>query len=81
MWNEVSTEKSKIMTNSTNDICVDISMNIQTLKMINVKYLRAELSKMAQLSRNLHQDCLSNGSGGQISQDLVRQHHQLHNQI
>ena len=33
------------------------------------------------LSSDLDQDCLSNGSKGQIKQDLVKQHHQLHKQV
>ena len=38
----VSTEKSKIMTNSTNNISADISMNGQKLEEVTrFKYLRA----------------------------------------
>ena len=33
------------------------------------------------LSRNPHQDYLSNGSDGQINQDLAKQHHQLREQV
>ena len=36
---EVSTEKSEIMTNSTNNISVDISMNGQKLNATSFKYL------------------------------------------
>ena len=33
------------------------------------------------LSRNLYQDCFSNGSNGQIKQDMAVQHHQLCKQV
>ena len=33
------------------------------------------------LSRNPHQDCLSNGSSGQTKQDLAVQHKQLRKQV
>ena len=33
------------------------------------------------LSRNPHQDCLSNGSNSQTKQDLAVQHHQLRKQV
>ena len=43
---EVSTIKSKIMTHSTNNISVDISMNGQKLvKVTSLKYLGATLCK------------------------------------
>ena len=43
---EVSTEKSKIMTNSTNNISAAISMNGQKLdKVTSFKYLGATLCK------------------------------------
>ena len=43
---EVSTEKSKIMTNSMNNISADISMNGQKLEeVISFKYLGATLCK------------------------------------
>ena len=43
---EVSTEESKIMTNSTNNISADISMNGQKLEEVtNCKYLGATLWK------------------------------------
>ena len=43
---EVSTEKSKIMTNSTNNISADTSINRQKLeKVISFKYLGAALCK------------------------------------
>ena len=32
-------------------------------------------------STNLDQDCRSDGSSGQIKQDLPEQHHQLHEQV
>ena len=43
---EVRTEKSKIITNSTNNISADISMNGQNLEGVTrFKYLRATLCK------------------------------------
>ena len=43
---EVSREKSKIMTNSTNNISADISMNCQKLEGLTTsKYLHATLRK------------------------------------
>ena len=43
---EVSTEKSKIMTSSTNNISADISMNGQkSEEVINFKYLGATVCK------------------------------------
>ena len=33
------------------------------------------------LSRNPHQDCLSNGGNGQTEQDLAVQHYQLRNKF
>ena len=43
---EVCTGKSKIMTNSTNNISADINMNGQTLEEVtSFKYLRATLRK------------------------------------
>ena len=43
---EVSTERSKIMSNSTNNISADMSMNGQQLEeMISFKYLGATLCK------------------------------------
>ena len=45
---EVSTEKSKIMTNSTNNIGADISMNGQTIEEVtSLRYLGATLCRMA----------------------------------
>ena len=45
-WMEVSTEKSKIITNSTNNINADISMNCQRLEEVtSFKYLGATLCK------------------------------------
>ena len=81
---DVSTEKSKIMTNSTDFIGAD-----------NYCHERSEVRGSDQfqvpgsnpvqgwhlLSRRLHQDCLSNGSNGQTKQDLAAQHHQLGKQV
>ena len=43
---EISTEKSKLMTNSTNNVSADISMNGQKLEEVtSFKYLGATLCK------------------------------------
>ena len=48
---EVSTEKSKVMANSTNDISTGISMNDQKMEeLISFKYLGATLCKDSTLS-------------------------------
>ena len=64
---EVSTEKSKIITSSMNNISADISINEQKLEEVtSFKYLGAILCKRWHLlGRGLHQDCLSNESNGQ----------------
>ena len=63
---EVSTEKSKIMTNSMNNISVDMSMNHQKLEEVtSFKYLQATLCKVGTCSAEIH------------FSDLVEQHHQL----
>ena len=76
----VSTEKSKIMTNSTNNIGADISMNGRDVRRGDL--LQVHGSKAVQgrhlLSRSPLQDCLSNGSTGQTKQDLTVQHLHLH---
>ena len=63
---EVSTEKSKIMTNSANNISADISMNGQKVRGGN--QLQVPESDPVQRwhlpNRSSHQDCLSNGSNG-----------------
>ena len=65
---EVSTEKSKNMTNGTN-ISADNSMKSQKLdEVTSFKYLGTTLCKDGTCSaRNLRQDCLSNGSNGHHS--------------
>ena len=46
IWNEVSTVRSKVMTNSTSDISADISINGQMLEDVtSFKHLRAALCK------------------------------------
>ena len=48
---EVSTEKSKVMSNSTNSISADISMNGQKLEEVtNFKYLGVALCKFGTCS-------------------------------
>ena len=50
---EVSTEKSKITTNSVNSISADISMNGQKLEeMASFKYLGATMQRWHLLSRS-----------------------------
>ena len=52
---EVSTEKSKILTNSTNNISADISMNGRKLEEVtSVKYLGATLCKDGTYSTEIH---------------------------
>ena len=52
---EVSTVKSKIMTNSTNNISADISISSQKLEEVtNFKYLGAYLSKDGTCSAQIH---------------------------
>ena len=74
---EVSMEKSKIMTNSTNNTCATISMNSQKLEeVINFKYLGTTLC-----SRSPQQDCLSNGSNVKTKQGLAVRYYQLRKQV
>ena len=75
---EVSTEKSKIMTNSTNNISADIIMNGQ--KLGGGDHFQVPGSNPMQswhlLSRSPHQeDCLSDGSNGHTKHDLAVQHY------
>ena len=75
----VSTGKSKNMTNFTNDIGADVSLNGQHVKELSsFKYLGATLCRGGTpLGRNPHQDLLSNGSNGQSKQGLPKQHHKF----
>ena len=77
---EVSTEKSKIMTNSMNKISADISTNGQKLEEVtNFKRLGAAWCKDGTCSAEVHIR-IGNGSNGrndQTKQDLAVQHHQL----
>ena len=59
------------MTNSTNNISSDISMNVQNVKGGDQFQVLGSNSvqRWHLLSRNPHQDCLSNGSNGKIKQD------------
>ena len=45
IWMEISTEKSKIRTKSTNNISAGISINSQKLEVISFKYLGSTLCK------------------------------------
>ena len=59
---KVSTENSKVKTNSTNYISADISMKGQKLeKVTSFDYFGAR-PVQGLLSRNPYKDCLSNGS-------------------
>ena len=81
---EVRTEKSKILTNSTNNISANISMNTHKLEEVtSFKYREAKtLCKDGTFSAEVRdQNCFSNGSNSQTKQDLVVQHHQLYKQI
>ena len=79
---EVSTEKSNIRTNSTNNISADIRMIGQNLEEVtSFRHLGATLQRWHMLNRSLHQDYLSNGSNGQTKQDLAVQHHELRKQV
>ena len=65
---EISTEKSKIMTNSTNNISADVSMNGQTR---GGDQFQVPGSNPVQgwhlLSRSPHRNCLSNGRNTRLS--------------
>ena len=69
------------MTNSMHNISADISINGQKLEDVtSFKYLGATLCKdgtCAAEVRISHQDCLTNGSNGQIKQDLALPHPQV----
>ena len=79
---EVSTEKSKIMTNSMNNTNVDIHMNGQKLR--GDDQCRVPGSNPVQgwhlLSRKPHQNCLSNGYNGQTKQDQANMQPTIHHQ-
>ena len=71
----VSTEKSKIMTNSTENVSTDISMNGQKLEEVtSSKYLRATLCKDGTCSAEV---CtrIASAMAAMARQDLVVQHH------
>ena len=51
---EVSTEKSRIMSNSTNNISADISRNGQLEELTNFKYLGATLCKDGTCLADVH---------------------------
>ena len=73
---EVSTEKSKIMTNSTNNISTDINMNSQKLEEVtSCDYLGATLWKDGTCSAEV------SISHGQRKQDLAVQHRPLCKQV
>ena len=73
---EVSTEKSKIMTNSTN-ISADISM---ISKKFQVPWSNP-VQRRHLVSRSPHQNCISNGSNGQTKQNLAVPHYQLGKEV
>ena len=75
---EVSTEMSKIMTNSTNNISADVSMNGQTRGGDQFQVPGSNpVQRWHLLSGSPHQDFLIDGSNGKTRQDLAVQHHQL----
>ena len=86
---EVSTEKSEIMTNSTNNISADISMNCLHYYIIlllleevaSFKYWEQPFVRMAHGQQKSASGFLSDGSNGQTKQDLAAQHHQLCKQV
>ena len=79
---EVSTEKSKIMTNGTNNISVDISIRPEVREGDQFEvHASNPVQRWHLLSRSPHQDCLRNDSNGQTKQDLAVQHHQLRREV
>ena len=67
---EFSTKKRSIVTNSTNNVSANISMNNQKLEEVaSFKYLCNPLQRWYALRGSPQQDCLSNGSDGQTKQD------------
>ena len=79
---EVSTEKSKIMTNGTNNISVDISIRPEVREGDQFEvHASNPVKRLSLLSIILHQDCLRNDSNGQTKQDLAVQHHQLRREV
>ena len=78
---EVNTEESKITTNSTNNIGVDISMNGQKLEEVTrFKYLEATQCKDGTCSADVRIRIFS-AMAAMARQDLVEQHHQLCKQV
>ena len=74
---EVSTEKTKIMTNSTNNISADISMNGKKLEEVTRSVPESSpVQRWHLLSRSPHQDCLSNGNNGQ-TKNRIWQHNTI----
>ena len=78
---EVGTEKSKVMTNSMNNISADISMNGQKLEeVIRFQYLGVTLCKDGTCSADVRIR-ISSAMAAMARQDLVEQHHQLCKQV
>ena len=78
---EVSTEKSKTMTNSTNDISTDISMNGMKLgEVTSFKYLEAARCKDGAYSARIRTR-ITSALAAMARQDLMEQHHQLCRQV
>ena len=76
---EVSTEKNRIMTNSTNNISANISMNGQKLdEVTSFKYLGATLCKDGTYSVEVR---IRIASAMAAKQDLAVQHHELCKQV
>lgn len=79
---EVSSEKSKVMVNSTNsNTCVNITMNRNSLEVVSsLKYLGAILPKDGTCNFEVVMDCRSHGSDGQIGKNMEDQK-QLSNKV
>ena len=77
---EVRTEKSKIMTNSTNNISADELPELRGGDQVQVPGSNP-VQGWHLLRRSPHQNCLSNGSNDQTKEDLAVQHHQLRKQV
>ena len=76
---EVNTEKSKIMTNSKNNISADINMSSQKLKEVaNFKYLGATLCKDGTIEVRIR---VALAMAAMAKQDRAVQHHQLQKQV
>ena len=69
--------KLMVLKNGTNNIKADISMKGPKVRGKDQFQIPGSNSVQGRhlLSRNLHQDCPSNGSNGQIKEDMAVQYH------